>query len=72
VDLWKIGLDFQKDEASGFVSRTEIERKVRYLMDPSSSKALRERACELSAMATDAFNGSSKQNLDAFIDFLLE
>jgi hypothetical protein len=70
--LWQIGLEFHKDTASGLVSRREIESKVRCLMDPASSEALRERARKLAAMAKQAYHGSSRDNLDAFVASLLK
>ena len=71
VDSWKIGLEFQKDKTLGLVSQEEIEAKVKYLMNPSSSKAIREQAHNLSLMAMESYHGSSKDNLDSFVNFLL-
>ena len=70
MDSWKIGVEFHKDEVSGLVDREEIKCKVKYLMDPSSGKAMRGQARMLSVMAKEAYNGSSKDNLDSFVKFL--
>ena len=72
VDSWKIGLEFQKDKASGLVNQEEIEAKVKYLMNPSSTKVLREQAHKLSLMAMESYHGPSKHSLDTFINFLLQ
>ena len=72
MDSWGVGLEFQKDKSSSLVIREEIETKVKYIMDPSSSKELRERARKLSNMATEAYDGYSKDNLNLFTQFLLK
>ena len=72
MDSWKIGLEFQKDKASRLVNQDEIEAKVKYLMNPSSSKAIREQAHKLSLMAMESYHGSSKDSLDSFVNFLLQ
>ena len=72
VDSWNVGLDFQKDKMSGLVNREEIEAKVKFVMDPTSSVHLREQVHKLRIMAMEAYCGSSNDNLNLFTHFLLQ
>lgn len=72
VDGWKIGLDFEYGE-DGLVSRVEIEKKVRLLMEGERSKEMKERAMNLRNAALKAVveGGPSHTNFETFINFLL-
>lgn len=73
VDKWKIGLEFQVDEADGLVSRVEIEKKVRLLMKGDHSREMRERASKLRDAAEKAVmeGGSTHTNFESFLQRLL-
>ncbi|KAH7284642.1 hypothetical protein KP509_34G064000 [Ceratopteris richardii] len=81
VKAWGIGREFMDDSGSPlppmgayFITRDAIEEKVRGLMDPSSSSALREQCMQKSVVAAQTLSkdGSSYENLRSFISWLYD
>jgi hypothetical protein len=65
VDHWRIGMRFEA-AADGFVTRKEVERLVRLLMEAEEGEEMRRRAQALSCLAKQALQkprGSSHLNL---------
>lgn len=69
IDTVKVAAELAEGRR-GFVSRGEIERVVRLVMQKEEGEALRSRAGELQQCA--ARYAYSSPNLDAFIQLLLE
>ena len=64
VDEWKVGKSF-KASKDGMVSKEEVERLVRLLMEDEEGEEMRVRARALSCLAKEAMqpHGSSCLNL---------
>ncbi|KAL7604046.1 hypothetical protein Lser_V15G20323 [Lactuca serriola] len=69
-EVWKIGLEFDKDE-SGIITREEIKNKLEKLLEDDEYKV---RAVDLKEMAAVAVGtgGHSDKNFSSFIDLIEE
>lgn len=69
-EIWKIGMDFESrvEDENAMVSREEVEKVVRAMMEGPQGKELRNNAARLKEAATKAVmpGGSSYRNLDKF------
>ena len=70
VEDMKMAIPVGQREEDGFVTATELETRVRELMESDKGRELRERSQKMKEMSMAAFgdSGSSKLALKRFID----
>ncbi|KAM0058271.1 putative UDP-glucuronosyl/UDP-glucosyltransferase, UDP-glycosyltransferase family [Helianthus debilis subsp. tardiflorus] len=68
-DIWKTGLEVEKDEEAGIVTRIEIISKVEQLL---SDKTYKVKALEIKEKVTSSVSkgGCSHRNLDGFVQWI--
>ncbi|GMJ01653.1 hypothetical protein like AT1G05675 [Hibiscus trionum] len=68
VDVWQVGIRAKVDEA-GIITKEEIERCIREIMEGDPSKDIKKNAVKWKKLAMEAFSegGSSDNNITEFI-----
>jgi pathogen-inducible salicylic acid glucosyltransferase len=68
VDVWKVGIRIKVDE-KGIVTKEEIERCIREVIEGESGKEMKRNSMRLKELAIEAVDegGSSDKNIEEFV-----